>query len=310
MATHRHLRLIPFAAVIFLFVLLMLAAVPASAGDPHQEGDDTASGETEATTQGDDCQQCHTTITHEWQASKHGQSNSLPFRRAWKKDGEDPECLSCHTGGKADVVGLDCDTCHSPMPADHPDQLMPIPSDAETCGSCHTETYHEWQQSGHGEQGMACSNCHNPHTSELKVGDPQALCQDCHTTETHFFSFTAHANEGLICSDCHLRLTGQTAVEAHSPRLHTFEVGLESCTQCHGNSMHFPTQKSKELDAPELVTEEASLRFPTSNRAQDLALAPAQANPLTYILATVAGIGVGFIVAPGVESIYRRFKRQ
>jgi hypothetical protein len=74
--------------------------------------------------------------------------------------------------------------------------------------------------------------------------------------------------------------------------------------------MHFPTQTSKELDAPELVTEEASLRFPISHRAQELRRRLPQANPITYILATVAGIGVGFIVAPGVESIYRRFKRQ
>jgi hypothetical protein len=310
MATNKYLRLIPLGALVLLVVVIMLAALPAYAGERYQEGDNTAAASEGAVTQGNQCQDCHTTITHDWQASKHGRSNSLAFRRAWKKDGEDPECLSCHTGGKADVVGLDCDTCHSPMPDSHPEQLMPIPSDAETCGACHTETYHEWQQSGHGEEGMACSNCHNPHTSELKVGDPQALCQDCHTTETHFFGYTAHSEAGLICSDCHLRLTGQTATEAHSPRLHTFEVDLLSCTQCHGNSMHFPTQKSKELDAPDLVTEEASLRFPISNRAQELAAAPAEANPMTYILATVAGIGVGFIVAPGVESIYRRFKRQ
>ncbi|MDT8305168.1 MAG: cytochrome c3 family protein [Anaerolineae bacterium] len=309
MATKEQLRFTLFAGLIVLLVAALFTATPVSAAGAYQEGDDATTASTSTGTQSEECQECHTTITHDWEQSKHGQSNSLPFKRAWKTDGEDPECLTCHTGGKADVVGLDCDTCHNPMPASHPDQIMPTPSDAETCGACHTDTFHEWEQSGHGAEGMACSNCHNPHTSELKVGNPQALCQDCHTNESHFFSLTSHASEGLICSDCHLRVTGETATEAHSPRLHTFEVGLQSCTQCHGKSMHFPVQLSKELDAPELVTEEASLRFPVTERAQQLAETPSEANPFTYILAAVAGIGIGFIVSPGVDSIYRRFKR-
>jgi hypothetical protein len=309
MRTEKHLNLAPYAALVFLAVVLLFAVLPAAAAGPYQDGDEAAAAAESTSTHGETCQECHTTITHDWEVSAHGQSNSLSFRRAWKEGGEEPECLTCHTGGKEGVVGLDCDTCHSPMPTSHPEQVMPIPSDAETCGECHTDTFHEWEQSGHGAEGMACSNCHNPHTAELKVGDPQALCQDCHTTESHFFEMTGHADSGLICSDCHLRLTGEEATEAHSPRLHTFEVDLQSCTQCHGSSMHFPTQTSKALDAPELVTEEASLRLPISHRAQELVESPAAANPFTYILAAVAGIGIGFIVAPGVDTIYRRFKR-
>jgi hypothetical protein len=284
---------------------MALLALPAQAAERQQEGE----GRAPSTVQNEECQACHTTITHDYEASQHGQSNSLTFKRAWKKDGEPAECLTCHTGGDEGVTGLACDTCHTPMPDNHPEQLMPTPSEAETCGACHTDTFAEYEQSMHGAEGMACSNCHNPHTSSLKVGNAQALCQDCHTNESHFFGFTSHAEQGLICSDCHLRVTGEEAVEAHSPRLHTFEVDLDSCTQCHGNAMHFPTQGSKELDGPAPETQEASLRFPISQRAEELVETPSGVNPATYILAAVAGIGVGFIVAPGVETIYRRIKR-
>lgn len=298
-------RLAPFIALFLMVAALLLPALPAEAGERQQEGEREARRQV----QNEECQECHTTITHDYEASKHGQSNSLSFQRAWKKAGEPADCLTCHTGGLEDVAGLACDTCHTPMPDNHPEQLMPTPSEAETCGACHTETFAEYEQSMHGAEGMACSNCHNPHTSSLKVANAQALCQDCHTEETHFFSFTGHAQQGLICSDCHLRVTGEKAVEAHSPRLHTFDVDLDSCTQCHGNAMHFPTQDSKELDGPATGSEETSLRFPISQRAEELVEAPSGASPVTYILAAAAGIGVGFIVAPGVESLYRRIKR-
>lgn len=305
MAKPRSWRRAPCFTLFLVAVATLLLALPAEAGDRQQEGEREATG----STQNEECRECHTTITHDFEESKHGQSNSLAFQRAWKKAGEPAECLTCHTGGDEDVAGLACDTCHTPMPDNHPEQLMPTPSEAETCGACHTDTFAEYEQSRHGAEGMACSNCHNPHTSSLKVENAAALCQDCHTDESHFFGFTSHAEQGLICSDCHLRVTGEDAVEAHSPRLHTFDVDLESCTQCHGNAMHFPTQGSKELDAPTLNTEEGSLRFPISERAEEQVDSPSGVNPITYILAAAAGIGVGFIVAPGVESLYRRIKR-
>jgi predicted CXXCH cytochrome family protein len=304
MAQYKYLRLAPFLALLLMAAATLLLALPAEAGERQQEGE----RETSTRVQNEECQECHTTITHDYEASKHGQSNSLSFRRAWKKDGEPAECLVCHTGGDENVTGLPCDTCHTPMPGNHPEQLMPTPSEAETCGACHTDTFAEYEQSRHGVEGMACSNCHNPHTSSLKVENAQALCQDCHTDETHFFGFTSHAEQGLICSDCHLRVTGEEAVEAHSPRLHTFAVDLESCTQCHGNAMHFPTQGSKELDGTTPDAMQTTLRFPISERAEELAEAPSGASPITYILAAAAGIGVGFIVAPGVETLYRRIK--
>lgn len=266
---------------------------------------------------GEECQNCHGEIHSEWEESMHGQAASdIEFLQAWKKEGSPADCMACHTTGFDPATGswekdgVDCVVCHDPVPADHPNQIMPTNATSEACGTCHTDTFAEWQSSTHGEESLACVNCHSPHTTDLKVANSVELCQTCHNEEGHFYSYTAHAEQGLLCTDCHLRVTdGAMGLgEGHSQRLHTFDVDLRSCTQCHGEEMHYPVENA--MGPPE-DTEVVQAGFaPPIEEPEALEASPESASPFTYILAAVVGLGVGIILTPGIEALYRRIRSQ
>jgi predicted CXXCH cytochrome family protein len=186
---------------------------------------------------------------------------------------------------------------------------MPTQATSAACGTCHTETYAEWQTSQHGEESLNCINCHNPHTTSLKAEDELALCNSCHNQETHFYAFTAHAAKGLTCTDCHLRVSDEPMGGGHGQRLHTFDVDLASCNQCHGGEMHYPVQDAMggSEEIAEAVVPAAFEGQPEVERAEIAAEpAPQESNPFTHILAVVVGLGLGVIIAPALEGAYRR----
>lgn len=269
---------------------------------------------------GDECQSCHGEIHDEWVDSMHGQAtDNRDFLQAWKEEGSPSECLACHTTGydpatgTYEAEGITCDTCHDPAPADHPQEIMPINATADACGTCHVDTFQEWQVSQHGDQSLACINCHNPHSTSVKADGSQELCATCHNEETHFYAFTAHAEKGLLCTDCHLRVSDEEMGQGHGQRVHTFDVDLKSCTQCHGAEMHYPVQSAmgpqEEAagEAPIVPAEFAPTPEPLAEAVQP---APRDANPFNYVLAVGLGLGLGIIVAPGIEALYRQFRRR
>ena len=101
--------------------------------------------------------------------------------------------------------------------------------------------------------------------------------------------------------------------QGHGQRVHTFNVDLKSCTQCHGAEMHYPVQNAMvpaeeaEAEAPIIPADFAPRAEPL---AEEVQRAPADANPLNYILAVGLGLGLGIIVAPGIESLYRQIRRR
>jgi len=264
-----------------------------------------------------DCQNCHDDTHAEWEQSMHGRAtDNRAFLLEWKKQGSPQDCLSCHTTGfnprtgQWQADGISCDVCHGPAPIDHPQAIMPTKGSAEDCGSCHVDTHVQWQVSGHGHNDLSCANCHNPHTTEIRAADSQELCRTCHNQESHFYELTAHAEQGLLCTDCHLRLTDASAGEGHGSRIHTFDVDLRSCTQCHGAEMHYPVRDAmlpheEDAGAEPLVDTE-----PTSEpRKPEIAVAPEPANGANFILAVTVGLALGIIVAPGLDHLYRRMTR-
>lgn len=303
----------------FALPLFLITVVVGEASAPYQEAP-AAEGVEEQ----EDCQSCHGEIYEEWTESMHGQAASdLVFQRAWKREGSPPECLHCHTtgfdleNGTWEEDGVACSVCHAPEVANHPEEIMPTDASSDACGDCHEDTYADWQTSIHGGEELACINCHNPHTTDLKVASSQELCQTCHNEESHFYNLTAHADEGLVCTDCHLRVADAPMLgEGHSQRKHTFEVDLLSCTQCHGDEMHYPVQDAMgEEGEPAGTAEEdgtvvqAGLSLPSSDRATRIVDdEPQSRNPLTYVLAIAAGLGLGIIVTPGLDALYRRVK--
>lgn len=268
-------------------------------------------------TEDNSCQSCHADTHADWMESMHGRAtDNRAFLLEWKKDGNPQECLACHTTGFDPLTGewaadgITCDSCHSPAPTDHPQEIMPTKSTAEDCGTCHVDTELQWRVSGHGQHDLSCVNCHNAHTTGIRASDPQELCRTCHNQESHFYEMTAHADQGLLCTDCHLRVTDASVGEGHGQRIHTFGVDLRSCTQCHGQEMHYPVQDA--MTAPQevaLIAEETPEEATPTVEAPALNDDPQPANGANYILAVTIGLALGIIVAPGLDHLYRRMRR-
>ncbi|MEK6256778.1 MAG: hypothetical protein N2C13_05620, partial [Chloroflexota bacterium] len=173
----------------------------------------------------DDCRGCHKLIGEFWADSAHGHAVDDPvFMEAWEKQNKPDMCMACHATGfnpqdnTWDSPGVDCQTCHSPINQNHPDEIMPTDVSSRLCGSCHIETFNEWQTSVHSNEDLTCNQCHNAHTTTLKVENGQDLCKACHSEQVHDFSLTAHAETGLACTDCHLRISESEMGEGHGKR--------------------------------------------------------------------------------------------
>jgi hypothetical protein len=200
----------------------------------------------DATPQGE-CQDCHEIVQTHWAEGAHANSvTSQGFQQAWNDQGQPDTCFACHTTGFDEATGefevssVSCTTCHNPEPKNHPDQVMPTDVSSRLCGQCHLETYSNWTESVHAQEDLACVQCHNPHTNEIRAEDSQALCSACHSEEVHFFEYTSHYEEGLLCVDCHVRVLDQPMGEGHGQREHTFTVDMATCSNCHSDDMHYP----------------------------------------------------------------------
>lgn len=307
-------RIIKRFVIGFIFALaaILLTATVGEADTPRQEGPVRT-----------DCQECHGSVVDHWAESAHGQSVVDPiFLAAWEEKGSPTECLSCHTSeynpetGEYSTEGIFCTTCHSGQTGPHPETPMPTDPSSRLCGNCHIDTYAEWQSSAHGEGELACVRCHNPHTTQLKVGNMHDLCTTCHNEEGHFYNYTGHAQQGLQCTDCHLRVSETPLGEGHGQRLHTFSVDLQTCNQCHGEEMHFPvpagdesaqtTEMMQTAYAPlESTACPAGEGEPTSEMVAEEP-APQPVQPLNYLLVAAVGMGFGAAVTPIAENWFQR----
>lgn len=301
-----------------LCLVLPLLFVVVTAGEASSAQQESEQQETDPPVE--ECESCHSDTHADWAESMHGQAtNNRAFLLEWKKQNSPQECLACHTTGfdpltgEWEADGITCESCHGPAPSDHPESIMPTQGAAEDCGSCHVDTHVQWQVSEHGHNNLTCNNCHNPHTTEIKAADSQTLCRTCHNQESHFYEMTAHAEQGLLCTDCHLRLTDASAGEGHGNRIHTFDVDLRSCTQCHGAEMHYPVRDAMGATAetePIAVEGDGTATPSVEPLAENIQDAPTPANHTTnYALALTVGLALGIIVAPGLDHLYRRMKR-
>ncbi|MGF1793013.1 deca-heme c-type cytochrome [Photobacterium profundum] len=93
------------------------------------------------------------------------------------------------------------------------------------------------------DKGVVCSNCHNPHTTELKI-PKEAVCNQCHiaseyTAEKH--TFHEAGTDGAQCTSCHMPQT--TYMQVDPRRDHSWQVPRPDlsknigtpnvCTSCH-----------------------------------------------------------------------------
>lgn len=255
-----------------------------------------------------DCETCHPAFYASWENSHHGQAMTDPaFKEAWLGQGENPECLVCHTTGYDTDTntwiadGITCEACHSPINPKHPSQPMPSDRSASLCGTCHQETLFEWQVSAHRQTNLVCVDCHGQHSTTLRSDDAESLCSNCHRERASNFGHTAHSLEGLECADCHLGPTGGEAGEGHAARDHSFNVRLSTCNSCHAYQMHDPTDVH--LDEPSEPVLDAMVSVETAGVSVD----PEPVSPIYYaLLAALIGMAFGLLVSPWIEKWYRK----
>lgn len=269
---------------------------------------------------GDDCQSCHEPIYTLWENSTHSQAAALGrFVTAWKEQGSPTECLACHTTGydattgRYAAEGLTCQVCHPSSPEEHPQKIMYTDTSSRLCGQCHIDTFNQLENSPHNQEGMACIRCHNPHDNGLRAGGVQDTCRTCHRAESHFYTFTPHAMEGLLCTDCHLQLADGTMGQGHGRRQHTFMVGSQTCSECHGHEMHYPgeNQPTPTVAADPMILQAGFLPPLGDVDSHHLNSQPQTTTNATMnfiILAAITGLLFGLVGSPWVEKQFRQAK--
>ncbi len=260
---------------------------------------------------GEDCHRCHEAINTAWESSSHSHvavdCTSLPNQEG--SEGQPIECeafnaLEPHNGEVAENVS--CQVCHPTDPDEHPQKVMYTDTSSRLCGTCHLETFDQINDTAHSQEGMACIRCHNPHDSGLRAGGVEDTCSSCHRDEVHFYTFTDHAAEGLLCTDCHMQITSGSA-ENGRPQ-HTFTVGMETCTECHLEELHYPMSHDETAASIDPKIVQAGFMSPTGDLdAEQLDSEPMASSPLNFVvLAAIIGMLFGLIGSPWLEKYYRR----
>ena len=299
----------------------------------------SAQGETPPTANNltyDSCAGCHKDVQETWQNGAHGHATIDPiFLEAWEAQGKPGACLVCHsTGydpatGQSQAQGVNCASCHNPIPPNHPVDNMPVDTSPDTCGNCHSDprfSDNNWKLSTHYQRGMECVVCHDPHTAGMKtvVGssqnakDASALCENCHKDAMKNFPTSKHATAGVTCVNCHLGFNvGNQAANGdfsavHQVPDHSFIPSLDTCNKCHADQMHAPGQAVaaaaiKAESAGGTPTPEPS---PVVSPAPPVSNEPAPVSPVGFAgMASVVGLAVGMVLAPWLERAYRHLSR-
>lgn len=105
--------------------------------------------------------------------------------------------------------------------------------------------YTSFLQSRMYHRGVMCSNCHNPHSGNLKM-EGSKVCSQCHsTTRYNLPAHTMHAeqSEGSNCINCHMPSKIYMGVDLrhdHSFRIPRPDLSVKygtpnTCNSCHSN---------------------------------------------------------------------------
>lgn len=103
--------------------------------------------------------------------------------------------------------------------------------------------YGSFLQSKMHQEGVVCSNCHNPHSAKV-YDDGNTLCTGCHRAEVFDRSEHHHHkinSSGAACKNCHMPETMYMVIDPrrdHSLRIPDPSLSIEfgipnACNQCH-----------------------------------------------------------------------------
>jgi len=151
-------------------------------------------------------------------------------------------CAPCHSIRQE----ITDDYIHGFEYMNHYDPLLPHPDNYFPDGQIREEVfvYASFLQSRMYHEGVTCSDCHNPHSLELKATiNDNKLCMQCHepkydTPEHHYHEVNTEASQ---CVNCHM--TGRYYMEVDYRRDHSFRVPRpdqserfgtpNACNDCH-----------------------------------------------------------------------------
>lgn len=158
----------------------------------------------------------------------------------------DDRCMTCHASSiehKNSVNSMhhqnnvSCISCHSPHHAQTTEFLLSKPQPA-LCYTCHLQQKSQFAMPFHHrvDEGLVqCTDCHNPHGTELakqvRLSPTQdAVCYKCHVDKHGPFVFEHEPVKIEGCSSCH--------VTHGSPNPHMLKVSNVNilCLQCHTTS--------------------------------------------------------------------------
>ena len=286
-----------------LFAILLIAAVTTVVVGLCMVENAYAAGP-EPQQQPPDCTTCHADRAKQWETSRHAQAfSSAEFKKTWDAGKNQPDCLACHTTGfdvntgKYKQEGVGCSTCHKPGPNGHPGGPMSVADSAEFCGTCHTSTYHEWQKSGHGQANLACSSCHDMHSTELRFKTTADLCSSCHKERANQAGMPMDNTAGA-CTNCHMyNITKGANAEGKAPTGHSFVMGTDACQRCHKDNIHVAHKVIS--TAPPQPGTDKPIQQPVASRVA--AAAPAASNMSSALPGAagglIGGLLLGFISA-------------
>ena len=119
--------------------------------------------------------------------------------------------------------------------------------------------YGSFLQSKMYHKGIRCTDCHNPHTAELKHQGNQ-LCVSCHTHDSaKYDSITHHRHQpgskGALCVECHMPESPFMDIDLrrdHSFKIPRADLSVEigtpnACTGCHLEANNIDAEKREKL---------------------------------------------------------------
>ena len=247
----------PFCAALFL----LSAAIPGRAHQKAAQAD--SSKQTKKYERPSDaslyagseaCKTCHEDMPSKGFYKNFEDSPHFVTTLDTKKGPEWHGCEACHGPGKAHVEGGGDKTKIFAFKEASASEV------SQRCLGCHEygEEHSNYGRSVHLQNGVACTDCHDPHHAKegqflLKASQPP-LCYGCHLDKKQQFTRPFHhrVNEGLVkCTDCHnphggflarqLRATASqdlVCFKCHADKAGPFvyeheSVKIEGCTICH-----------------------------------------------------------------------------
>ncbi|WDY56114.1 tetratricopeptide repeat protein [Pseudomonas sp. PSKL.D1] len=194
--------------------------------------------------------QAHVDWAKEHPGASPAQGLAVDFKALGSK-GQVEQCAYCHSRRQGLGTGQ--------LPG-HPQLDQSLPATLRTglyhdAGQIDGEVYEfgSFSQSKMYAAGVACTDCHNPHTTKVRI-EGNGLCVQCHNTQPNTARFAglqakdydspAHhhhtaGSPGAQCVNCHMPTKNYMVVDPrrdHSiriPRPDLADTGPDACTTCH-----------------------------------------------------------------------------